>query len=130
MSARLDNLPIATHLSTEQVEYLRRLLADEYGDRQARAAELENPVDLEPDLADVLLARCHDAMDEINAALARIGDGSYGTCAACGAPIPFERLEVVPAADRCVACKTDRDGATRRAGARPTATPTVEPVAA
>jgi DnaK suppressor protein len=109
MSTRLDNRSVATHLSTEQVEHLRRLLVDEYGERQARAVELQDPVDLEPDLADVLLARGEEAMDEIDAALARIGDGSYGTCVSCGAPIPFERLEIVPAADRCVTCQADRD---------------------
>ncbi len=109
MSARLDNRPIATHLSTEQVGRLRRLLVEEYADRQVRAIELEDPVDLEPDLADVLRARCYEAMGEIDAALARIGEGSYGTCVACGAPIPFERLEVLPAADRCVSCQAGRD---------------------
>jgi DnaK suppressor protein len=107
MMARPDNRPIATHLSTEQVEHIRRRLAEEYAERQARAAELRGPVDLEPDLADVLLARCYEAMDEINAALARIGDGSYGICTNCGAPIPLERLDVVPAAASCVACQAN-----------------------
>jgi DnaK suppressor protein len=104
MSARLDNRPIATHLSREHVQRFRRRLAEEYGHRQARAAELRDPVDLEPDLADVLLTRCYEAMDEIDAALARIGDGSYGICTNCGAPIPIERLEIVPAAGLCAAC--------------------------
>lgn len=109
MSPRPDTLATATELSTDQLERLRRLLVDEYTDRQARAVDLQDPIDLEPDLADVLLARCFEAMDEIDAALARMGDGSYGTCVTCGAPIPFERLEIVPAADRCVACQADRD---------------------
>ena len=70
MSAGLDNRPIATHLSADQVERFRRRLGDEYGERQARAEELDNPVDHEPDLADVLRARSCEAMDVINAALA------------------------------------------------------------
>ena len=107
MSAWLDTERSA-HLSTEQVKHLRRLLVDDYAERQARAMELLDPADLEPDLADVLLARTYEAMDEINAALARIGHGSYGTCVTCGAPIPFERLETVPAADRCAPCQTER----------------------
>jgi DnaK suppressor protein len=113
MPARLESVPTATHLTTDQVERLRRLLIEEYTDRQARAVELQDPIDLEPDLAEVLLTRNYEAMDEIEAALKRIADGTYGTCAACGAPIPFERLEVVPAADRCVACQADRDRALR-----------------
>lgn len=113
MAARLDTLPTATHLATDQLERLRRLLVDEYTDRQARAVELQDPVDLERDLAEVLLARNYEAMEEIEAALIRIGHGAYGTCVACGAAIPFERLEVVPAADRCVACQAARDRVSR-----------------
>lgn len=40
----------------------------------------------------------------INAALARIADGSYGICVACGEPISEERLEAVPHAPRCRKC--------------------------
>ena len=39
---------------------------------------------------------------EIDAALARIADGTYGTCAACGQNIPEERLEAIPYATLCV----------------------------
>ena len=42
---------------------------------------------------------------EIDAALARIEDGSYGTCARCGQEIPAERLDAVPYAVLCVDCK-------------------------
>jgi DnaK suppressor protein len=108
MPTRLD-APGASHLSPDQLEHFRRLLVDEYGAQKSRATELADPVDLEPDLAEVLLLRCHEAMDEIDAALRRLEAGSYGTCLACGRVIPFERLEVVPAADRCVACQADRD---------------------
>lgn len=41
-------------------------------------------------------------LEEIEAALARIDDGSYGTCETCGKAIPKERLEVKPAARFCV----------------------------
>lgn len=42
----------------------------------------------------------------IHAALARIADGSYGTCVACGGEIPRARLEAQPTATRCIACAT------------------------
>jgi RNA polymerase-binding transcription factor DksA len=41
---------------------------------------------------------------EIDAALARIDDGTYGSCVQCGAAIPEERLELRPFAGRCVTC--------------------------
>ena len=105
--------PVASHLSPAQLERFRHLLEDEYGAQQTRARELKDPVDLEPDLVEVLLARCREAMDEVGAALRRLAAGAYGTCLGCGRVIPFERLEVVPAADRCVACQADRDRALR-----------------
>ena len=46
-----------------------------------------------------------DALGEVRAALARIDDGTYGTCERCGAEIPAERLEAVPTASLCITCK-------------------------
>ena len=40
----------------------------------------------------------------VEAAIARMDDGSYGACEGCGRPIAEERLEVIPWAARCVAC--------------------------
>ena len=44
-------------------------------------------------------------IDEIDAALDRIADGTYGRCAHCGVDIPIERLEIRPFAAGCVACQ-------------------------
>lgn len=41
---------------------------------------------------------------EVDAALARLGDGSYGVCERCGRPIDPARLEVRPSARTCVSC--------------------------
>jgi DnaK suppressor protein len=41
---------------------------------------------------------------QIDAALDRLRDGTYGTCQGCGAAIPAERLEAVPWAALCVGC--------------------------
>ena len=40
----------------------------------------------------------------VDAALARLEEGTYGECTACHRPIATERLEVVPWAATCVAC--------------------------
>lgn len=44
----------------------------------------------------------------IDAALARIEDGSYGICTNCGRPITVERLEARPWADLCIDCARQR----------------------
>ena len=41
-------------------------------------------------------------LEEIEAALRRIADGTYGTCSACGRTIGEERLEAVPYATLCI----------------------------
>jgi RNA polymerase-binding transcription factor DksA len=43
-------------------------------------------------------------IEKIRAALARIADGSYGSCVRCGADIAEERLDVLPATPFCRKC--------------------------
>ncbi len=42
-------------------------------------------------------------MDDIERALARLDDGSYGTCEVCGDRLPAETLEDRPGARHCAA---------------------------
>jgi RNA polymerase-binding protein DksA len=44
-------------------------------------------------------------LDELDLALERIAAGTFGTCESCGKPIPVKRLERMPGASLCVACK-------------------------
>ena len=41
---------------------------------------------------------------DIDAALARVADGTYGICVSCGRAIPAGRLEARPMATMCVEC--------------------------
>jgi DnaK suppressor protein len=47
---------------------------------------------------------------EIEAALKRIEDDTYGVCSNCGKPIPEERLEALPWATLCIDCQRGREG--------------------
>ena len=55
------------------------------------------------DHQNALLENSADQRAQVEAALARITAGTYGTCVDCGQPIPDARLEVRPEAARCVA---------------------------
>lgn len=50
----------------------------------------------------------HDLAElrQIDAALARIEDGTYGDCVKCGDPISEKRLEALPATPFCKNCAT------------------------
>ena len=61
-------------------------------------------VDRELDL--VLSAQARAAAVEIDRALSKIEAGTYGLCEQCGQPIPDARLEALPQAALCVACKS------------------------
>ena len=41
-------------------------------------------------------------LGKVESALQRIDDGTYGTCSACGRPIPEARLQAVPYATLCL----------------------------
>jgi RNA polymerase-binding protein DksA len=42
---------------------------------------------------------------EIDAALARIDDGTYGRCTMCGGPVGEDRLAALPWAGHCIECQ-------------------------
>jgi RNA polymerase-binding transcription factor DksA len=56
-----------------------------------------------------LLGSENDALDQIEAAIDRIGDGSYGLCETCGVKIPKSRLEAIPYAAQCVRCTSQQE---------------------
>ena len=57
-----------------------------------------------------LLGSKGNALDGIEAAIKRIGDGSYGRCETCGGRIPKSRLEAIPYAAQCVRCASKEEG--------------------
>jgi RNA polymerase-binding transcription factor DksA len=61
-------------------------------------------VERERDLA--LSAQASQAVEEIDIAVAKIHDGTYGVCEQCYSTIPKERLRALPHAALCVQCKS------------------------
>ncbi|AXK32441.1 molecular chaperone DnaK [Streptomyces armeniacus] len=91
-----------------------RLTAHEAGqhlehERNARLTQLRVIEEAGQDGTDELLAAqkasTQRVLKEIEAAFARLADGSYGTCQDCRKPIPAERLEILPYARHCVPCQ-------------------------
>jgi DnaK suppressor protein len=48
-----------------------------------------------------LLRSAESLLDEVDAALGRLADGTYGVCALCGSPIPDDELATTPTARSC-----------------------------
>ncbi len=58
--------------------------------------------------AEALGASLKAALEEIEAALAKIDDGGYGACERCGGQINEARLEAMPATRFCITCAAKR----------------------
>ena len=94
---------------TEELEQLKasvRRPADErregspFGKREEEATE---SFELEKRLA--LEKRIKDQLVDIEHALHKFDEGTYGSCDECGQPIDPARLEALPQASLCLSCK-------------------------
>jgi RNA polymerase-binding transcription factor DksA len=52
--------------------------------------------------AERLATELRESLEEVDAALQRVQDGTYGSCEVCGKPIGAARLEAMPAARLCI----------------------------
>jgi DnaK suppressor protein len=68
---------------------------EEYADAGSYTFERERDLSLVDNVKDLI--------QKVEHALARIADGSYGRCEACGKPIEAERLDALPYATLCLA---------------------------
>jgi RNA polymerase-binding transcription factor DksA len=102
-------------LEAEQAEVRERLrrLTDAFGGVVAASRDTNADDEHDPEGATIAFERAQVSglvrqakahLDEIDAALHRWDDGTYGVCEHCGQPIDPARLEVRPAARRCIRC--------------------------
>ena len=110
-------------MRAEKRAHFRQLLLDQlrqYTEQirsdQAAALELNNEdvkdsvdlsvLDLNKEIMFRLGERDSKLVADIDQALLRIEEGSYGICARCGKPIDERRLEAIPTARYDAACQT------------------------
>ncbi|SCF09969.1 RNA polymerase-binding transcription factor DksA [Micromonospora viridifaciens] len=91
----------------QRTEQLRATLTTEFEAQTARLTELTadtgDPGEAHTQAA--LIAATRQSLAQIGDALRRLAEGSYGICERCDAPIPAERLEILPHARFCVPCQ-------------------------
>jgi RNA polymerase-binding transcription factor DksA len=115
-------------LSAERTR-LTSLREDMAGDGQIAVSERESSAELstldqhQADVATELFDRERDLsiletveaeLADVEHALRRLDEGSYGTCEACGKPIGEERLEALPATRFCIDDQALADSEARR----------------
>jgi DnaK suppressor protein len=101
----------------ELLQAQRRQIVDEVRERiaasgeglgfvnQSKITDDDGAADAAAEMEVAMAIRESQELQEIEAALARIGDGSYGTCSDCGDEIGPARLKANPSARRCLRCQ-------------------------
>jgi DnaK suppressor protein len=72
---------------------------------QRKIVEDDAPADAVAEMDLAMVIRENQELQEIEGALARIRDGSYGICIDCGGEISRARLKADPRAKHCLACQ-------------------------
>jgi len=93
----LEELKITVSLTVGRQE------CGSYGEQGELATEI---VEAEKGL--ILEKRVRDQLAEVEHALHKFDEGSYGLCDVCGRPIKPARLEALPRANLCLSCKAHR----------------------
>jgi DnaK suppressor protein len=106
-----------TDLTDDASAAHRAQLADEAGQISSQLRELgrdESSLDYDDNFADsgqvaaeqgenqALAGQLREQLDDIEAAMARLDEGTYGRCEVCGQPIGDARLEIMPATRFCI----------------------------
>jgi DnaK suppressor protein len=61
---------------------------------------------MEQERISTVSADLHDVLQQVNAALERMDQGTYGVCQRCGKQINRDRLEAFPYVPYCIECQT------------------------
>ena len=95
LNEELEQLKASTRPTEERRE------GSPFGKREEEATE---SFELERRLA--LEKRIRELLNEVEHALHKFEEGTYGLCDNCGQPIDPARLEALPQANLCLSCKT------------------------
>jgi DnaK suppressor protein len=107
---------------------IRARIVDEIGEKMTEdidstlgpaldEGDLSN-LDLGRDLDYRLLTMCTETLKNVDRALERLDEGTYGTCEECGGDMKEKRLQALPFARYCVDCQREKERFTDRDGGR------------
>lgn len=92
----------------KSVEFSRERRQETLGFSRADEAEIAT-IDSNITLSYQIQERDRMVLLQIDRALSKLGDGTYGQCEDCGAEISLKRLEARPFALLCIECQEERE---------------------
>ncbi len=108
MSMRQALVARRSAILNKSVEFSREQREEEIGFSRADEAEIAT-VDTNLTLSYQIHERDRTILLQIDRALSKLADGSYGKCEDCGAIISPKRLEARPFALFCIECQEERE---------------------
>ena len=116
-----ERLEFFRNLLLERLERLQNEAEKTLGDLTAEKENLPDSIDLaseesERDFNIRIKDRERRLIMKVREALARIDDGSFGVCVACGEDISEKRLIARPVTTHCIDCKTAAEMMEKRRG--------------
>ena len=117
---------VMTEAARARMERLRTMLESKRAEilgeiKRARQDSLETDRTSFPEVGDLVSASVQkerafeygeigvNALREINNALQKLKEGTYGVCEICEKPIGYRRLEAMPSARLCIKCKAEQE---------------------
>jgi len=110
MAGDVVSADVRAALEAERTELLAELsgVGDKAGDHYDANFADSSQVTAERGEAEALASKLRATLADVERALAKLDDGSYGQCEQCGQPIGDARLEAMPTARRCISCASKR----------------------
>lgn len=93
----------------DQLELQREFRVEQLTQLQVEEAE-PGRFAVDQEILEALLAGARGALHDIDDALRRIEDGSYGRCPQCGEPHALHQLQLLPQLARCPDCQAQHPG--------------------
>ena len=101
-------------LMSEVQGKIRDVRSDNMKDREVLDQGESSEVDIQEDIEFALIQMKSETLNKIDAAIRRLGEGTYGDCFECGDEISEARLRALPFAVRCKDCEEARETAELR----------------
>jgi RNA polymerase-binding transcription factor len=103
--ARLEQERTSLRNDIETLAIDNQAQQDDYGIGNHAADDATEVFTRERNLA--LRSNTQDLLAQVETALQRLEEGTYGICARCGQEIAPERLEALPYASYCIKCQSE-----------------------
>lgn len=102
----------------EELESIKKALSDGYESGGEITSYPSHVADIGTDSSEMetlslIITTVSQMLNDIDEALSKITDGTYGICEICGKEINPERLEFIPHTKLCIKCKEKEDNSVR-----------------